>query len=94
MPHMLRLPAMTQPWEAAVTGADQARLARLAEELGYGMISVPEHYVVPNTHTDLSGAHYFNASTAMAYWAGATETIRVNSSIAILPLQRVAASVM
>jgi probable F420-dependent oxidoreductase len=87
MPHMLRLGAMTQPWEAAVTGADQTRLAKLAEELGYGMIAVPEHSVVPREHVELSGPHYFNAATAMAYWAGATETIRVNSCIAILPLQ-------
>jgi probable F420-dependent oxidoreductase len=87
MPHMLRVKAMTQPWEAAVTGADQTRLAKLAEKLGYEMIAVPEHYIVPQTHTQLSGPHYFNASTAMAYWAGATEKIRVNSCIAILPLQ-------
>lgn len=87
MPHMLRLKAMTQPWEAAVTGADQTRLAKLAEKLGYEMIAVPEHYVVPREHGELSGPHYFNAMTAMAYWAGATEKIRVNSCISILPLQ-------
>ena len=87
MPHMLRLPAMTQPWEAAVTGADQTRLARWAEKLGYEMIAVPEHYVVPREHVELSGPHYLSAYPTMAYWAGATERIRVNSCIAILPLQ-------
>lgn len=87
MPHMVRLPAMTQPWEAAVTGADQKRFARWAEKLGYEMIAVPEHYVVPREHVELSGPHYLSAYPAMAYWAGATETIRVNSCIAILPLQ-------
>lgn len=87
MPHMLRLKATTQPWEAAVTGADQTRLARWAEELGYAMISVPEHHVIPREHVALSGPHYFSAYPAMAHLAGATETIRVNSCIAILPLQ-------
>lgn len=87
MPHMLRLKATCQPWEAAVTGADQTRLAKWAEKLGYEMISVPEHHIVPNDHVDLSGSHYFSAYSAMAYWAGATEKIRVNSCIAILPLQ-------
>ncbi len=87
MPHMLRVKAMMQPWEADVTGADQTRLAKWAEKLGYGMIAVPEHHVVPRAHLDLSGPHHFNAFTAMAYWAGATERIRVNSCIAILPLQ-------
>ena len=30
IPHMIRLKAMTQPWEASVTGADQTRLAKAA----------------------------------------------------------------
>jgi probable F420-dependent oxidoreductase len=87
MPHMLRLKATCQPWEAAVTGADQTRLAKWAEQLGYAMISVPEHHIVPTSHVELSGPHYFSAYTAMSYLAGATERIRVNSCIAILPLQ-------
>jgi probable F420-dependent oxidoreductase len=87
MPHMLRLKATCQPWEAAVTGADQTRLARWADKLGYAQISVPEHHIIPRAHVDLSGPHYLSAYTAMAYYAGATETIRVNSCIAILPVQ-------
>lgn len=87
MPHLLRLKATCQPWEAAVTGADQTRLAKWAEELGYAMISVPEHHIIPREHVDLSGPHHFSAYTAMSYLAGATERIRVNSCIAILPLQ-------
>ncbi|HSA53044.1 MAG TPA: TIGR03619 family F420-dependent LLM class oxidoreductase [Yinghuangia sp.] len=87
MPHMLRLKATCQPWEAAVTGTDQTRLAKWAEKLGYAMISVPEHHIIPRAHVDLSGPHYFHAYTAMSYLAGATENIRVNSCIAVLPLQ-------
>jgi probable F420-dependent oxidoreductase len=87
MPHMLRLKATYQPWEAAVTGADQAQLARWAEKLGYAQISVPEHHIVPRAHVELSGPHYFAAYPAMAFFAGATENIRVNSCIAILPVQ-------
>jgi probable F420-dependent oxidoreductase len=87
MPHMLRLKATCQPWEAQVTGADQTRLAKWAEKLGYEMISLPEHHIVPTSHVDLSGPHYFHGYTSMAYMAGATESIRVNSCIAILPLQ-------
>jgi probable F420-dependent oxidoreductase len=87
MPHMLRLPAICQPWEASVTGADQTRLAKWAEHLGFAMIAVPEHHVIPREHVELSGPHYLAALPAMAYWAGATERIRVNSCISILPLQ-------
>jgi probable F420-dependent oxidoreductase len=87
MPHLLRLKATCQPWEAAVTGADQTRLAKWAEKLGYAMISVPEHHIIPKAHVELSGPHYFSAYPTMAYLAGATERIRVNSCIAILPAQ-------
>jgi probable F420-dependent oxidoreductase len=84
---MLRLKATLQPWEAGVTGADQTRMVKRAEALGYDMISVPEHHIIPREHVELSGPHYFHAAAAMAYIAGATETIRVNSCITILPLQ-------
>jgi probable F420-dependent oxidoreductase len=87
LPHMLRLKATMQPWEPGVTGADQTRMVKRAEELGYDMIAVPEHFVIPREHVELSGPHYFHASAAQAYIAGATQTIRVNSCIAILPLQ-------
>jgi probable F420-dependent oxidoreductase len=88
MPHMVRLKAMgPRAWESAVTGKEQTALARWAERLGYSMIAVPEHHIIPRSHVELSGPHYFHAYTGMAYFAGATETIRVNSCIAILPLQ-------
>ena len=87
MPHLIRLKAMMQPWEASVTGADQTRLARLADEMGYDMLSSPEHFIIPNEHVELSGPHHFHAAAAQGYFAGATKRIRINSSIAILPLQ-------
>lgn len=87
MPHLLELKATMQPWELQVTGAEQTRIARRAEELGYDMIAVPEHFLIPAEHVELSGSHYFHAASAQAYLAGATEKILVNSCIAILPLQ-------
>jgi probable F420-dependent oxidoreductase len=87
MPHLVRLKAITQPWEASVTGADQTRLARLADEIGYDMIAAPEHFIIPSEHVELSGPHFFHAAAAQGYFAGATQRIRINSSIAILPLQ-------
>jgi probable F420-dependent oxidoreductase len=87
LPHMLRLPAMTQPWEASVTGADQTRMAKCADAWGYEMIAVPEHFVIPTEHLELSGPHYLQSTVAQAYLAGATERIRLNSCITVLPLQ-------
>ncbi|HWT49233.1 MAG TPA: TIGR03619 family F420-dependent LLM class oxidoreductase [Mycobacterium sp.] len=87
LPHMLRLKATMQPWEAAVTGTDQTRMARCADRWGYDMIAVPEHFVIPDEHVELSGPHYLQSTVAQAYIAGATERIRVNSCVTVLPLQ-------
>lgn len=85
IPNMCQAKAIFSPWEAKVDGAEQTRLAKWAEKLGYEMICVPEHHIIPRAHVELSGAHYFDAYTGMAYFAGATERIRVNSCIALLP---------
>ncbi|WP_165827663.1 TIGR03619 family F420-dependent LLM class oxidoreductase [Mycolicibacterium sp. GF69] len=87
LPHMLRLKAMMQPWEAAVTGADQTRMAKCADEWGYDMIAVPEHFAIPRDHVELSGPHYLQSTVAQAYLAGATQRIMLNSCITVLPLQ-------
>ncbi|ORV41153.1 LLM class F420-dependent oxidoreductase [Mycolicibacter engbaekii] len=88
LPHMLRLKAMMQPWEAEVTGADQTRMARCADAWGYDMIAVPEHFVIPAEHVELSGPHYFQSTVAQAYLAGATQRIMLNSCVTVLPLHQ------
>jgi probable F420-dependent oxidoreductase len=87
LPHTLRLKATVQPWEASVTGADQTVMVKRAEQLGYDMLAVPEHFIIPRKHVELSGPHYFHSTVAQAYIAGATQRIRINSCITLLPLQ-------
>ncbi len=87
IPNTVQAKAMLSQWELGVTGAEQTSLAKWAEQQGYEMICVPEHHIIPNEHVELSGAHYFNAFVGMAHFAGATERIRVNSCISLLPVQ-------
>jgi probable F420-dependent oxidoreductase len=87
MPHLMEVRAITTPWERSVTGAEMVSLAKWADKLGYAMISVPEHNVIPREHLDLSGAFHLASYPSMAFFAGATERIRINSCISILPLQ-------
>lgn len=86
LPHLMEIKAMLQPWELAVTGPDQLRMARRAEELGYDMIAIPEHIAIPpdDLHT---GSFWLHATTAQAALAGATTRIALNSCVTILPLQ-------
>lgn len=76
-----------QPWEAKVTGADQTRIVKHADTVGYDMVAVPEHFIIPAEDVELSGPHYFHSTVAQAYLAGATDWILVNSCITVLPLQ-------
>lgn len=87
LPHSLELAATMQSWEPEVTGTDQTRVMKRADELGYDMLLVPEHFIIPKEHVELSGAHYFHTYAAQGYIAGATSRIKVGTSLTILPLQ-------
>jgi probable F420-dependent oxidoreductase len=87
LPNSVRVKALAQPWELGVTGTDQTIIAKRIDELGYDMIAVPEHFIVPNSHVELSGPHYFHSTVAQAYIAGVTQRIWVNSFVTVLPLQ-------
>ncbi|MDR2857170.1 MAG: TIGR03619 family F420-dependent LLM class oxidoreductase [Novosphingobium sp.] len=87
IPNLMQVKVITRPWETRVQGGEMVKLAKWADKLGYEMIAVPEHFVIPRENVELSGAHHVAAYPAMAFFAGATERIRVNSCIALLPLQ-------
>jgi len=57
IPNTVQVKALTQPFETDLTGPDQADIARRAEELGYDIIPIPKHFVVPNSHVELTGSH-------------------------------------
>jgi probable F420-dependent oxidoreductase len=65
--------------------ADFQLIARTADELGYDAINVPEHIVMPNDLAPTMGAFWPHAFTAMSFIAGATERLKVNSCVIVLP---------
>ena len=86
LPNCMHVAAITQPWEHALDGLAIAGVAQRAEQLGYSMAFLPEHFFTPKAHVELSGNHYFDATTAQAFVAGATSTISIGSMVTILPL--------
>jgi probable F420-dependent oxidoreductase len=68
-----------------LTATDFQRIARVADELGYDSINIPEHIVMPDNLAPTMGSHWPDAFTAMAFVAGATTNIRVNSCVIVLP---------
>ena len=73
-------------WQEHLSAADFQRIAADADRLGFDAITVPEHVVLPRELAGHMGGRWPDALTVMAFIAGATTRIRVNSGVIILPL--------
>ena len=85
LPGLHRYPPAHRPWMDDMTPADFKRVARAADELGFDAIVVPEHIVLPTALVPAMGARWPHAWTVMAFLAGVTDRIGVNSSVTVLP---------
>jgi probable F420-dependent oxidoreductase len=72
-------------WQARMTCTDFQRVARTADEVGFDALTVSEHLALPIDLVPNMGAWWPHAFTAMAFLAGATNRIRVNASVIVLP---------
>jgi probable F420-dependent oxidoreductase len=73
-------------WQEHLSAPDFQRIAADADRLGFDAISVPEHVVLPRELAGHLGGRWPDALTVMAFIAGATTRIRVNSGVIIAPL--------
>ena len=85
LPGVTLYPPVAGEWEWAMKPEDFQLVARTAEELGYGAIAIPEHIVMPNDMVELMGSYWSHAFTAMAFAAGATTRIIVDSAVIVVP---------
>ena len=85
LPGLTRYPPITRPWETTLRPEDYQLVARTADELGFDSIAFPEHIVMPTDMAALMGAFWTHAFTAMAFAAGATSRIVVDSAVIVLP---------
>ncbi|HEY8524982.1 MAG TPA: TIGR03619 family F420-dependent LLM class oxidoreductase [Acidimicrobiales bacterium] len=85
LPGVNLYPPVSQPWESSMGAEDYQLVARTADEVGFDCLSVPEHIVVPDEMVELMGATWSHALTVMAFVAGATRRIEVDSAVIVLP---------
>ncbi len=78
-------PPGSHHWQANLTCEDFQRIARTADELGFDAMAVPEHLALPVDLQANMGAYWPHAFTAMAFLAGATTRMKVNSGVIVLP---------
>jgi probable F420-dependent oxidoreductase len=87
IPNNHKVRTLLQPWQEDVGGDQIGEVAALADRLGFSRLTVSEHFLMPGDHVAVSGAHYFHATTALAYLAGRTSRIRLASNVSIVALQ-------
>src|SRR3546814_20693829 len=73
VPNSMHVAAMVQPWEYKLTGADIGEAMKVADELGYNKCMLGEHFIVPQSHIELSGDHYFHTTVALGEIGGQTD---------------------
>jgi probable F420-dependent oxidoreductase len=85
LPGLTRYPPIARDWEATMGPQDFQLVARTADELGFDSIAIPEHIVMPSEMVELMGPFWTHALTVMAFVAGATSRLIVDSSVIVLP---------
>ena len=85
LPGLNRYPPISCEWEASLGAQDFQRVARTADELGFDSIAVSEHIVIPADMVELMGAFWSHAMTVMAFVAGATTRLIVDSAVIVMP---------
>lgn len=85
LPGVTRYPPILQKWEPSMGPDDFQLVARTADKLGFDSITIPEHIVMPSEMAELMGPFWTHAFTVMAFVAGATSKIVVDSSVIVVP---------
>ena len=87
LPGLNRYPPITYDWEASMRPRLPAR-RRTADELGFDSSPIPEHIVIPADMVELMGSFWSHAMTAMAFVAGATSRLIVDSAVIVHAVPR------
>ncbi|HEY6533485.1 MAG TPA: TIGR03619 family F420-dependent LLM class oxidoreductase [Acidimicrobiales bacterium] len=90
MPGLMRYPPNQfdggpSDWQTRMTCSEFQLVARTIDDLGFDAVSVSEHLVLPVDLVPTMGSHWPHALTAMAFLAGCTTRLRVNSMAMVLP---------
>jgi len=85
LPAVQQIPGRSQPWEAAVGGAEILRAARAAEAAGFGWVTCSDHVAVPASRAAVMGATWYDAGSTLAFVAGATSRIRLLTHVLVAP---------
>jgi probable F420-dependent oxidoreductase len=85
LPVLMLYPAVMSRWEPEAPASAATRVAQKADELGFDLVTIPEHIIIPNEMAEVMGRRYTEAWTAAAFLAGATTNVKVLTFVLIVP---------
>src|SRR3989304_8495054 len=85
LPVLMLYPGVMSRWEPEAPASGAAGVAQKAAELGFDLVTVPEHIIMPNEMTEVMGKRFPEAWTASAFLAGATQNVKVLTYVLIVP---------
>ena len=83
-PVVTRLPQAHAQWEVEAGIAEVARVATVAEDLGYDFVTCSEHVAVPVALASERGATYWDPLSTFGYLAAVTNRIRLATFVLVL----------
>jgi probable F420-dependent oxidoreductase len=72
-------------WATTLSAPDFQRIASVIDEQGYDAITTSEHLAMPYFEVPRLGPFWMDALSVMAFVAGATRRIRVDTSVLVVP---------
>jgi probable F420-dependent oxidoreductase len=83
-PVVIQLPGVASAWEAAAGIDEVARIAEVADGLGFDYLTCSEHVAVPVDAAESRGATYWDPLATLAFVAARTSRIRLATSVIVL----------
>lgn len=72
-------------WVRQLEPADYHRILTAVDSMGYQAVTVPEHLAMPYFEVPRLGPYWMDALSVMAFVAGATRRVRVDTSVLVAP---------
>lgn len=83
-PALFQIPGVASAWERNASVDDIARIAEVADELGFGYLTCSEHVAVPVDMGAGRGSTYWDPLATLAFLAARTSRIKLATSVVVL----------
>jgi len=75
----------TPEWTWTLTSADWKRILGVVDGLGLASVTTSEHFAMPYETVPRLGPYWQHALSVMAFLAGATDHLRIDATVLVLP---------